>query len=50
MKEDKDLLLYCDFHGHSRKKNIFMCKIKYYILYINKKCKFNNKILYKDGC
>lgn len=24
MKEDKDLLLYCDIHGHSRKKNIFM--------------------------
>ena len=24
MKEERDLLLYCDFHGHSRKKNIFI--------------------------
>lgn len=24
MKEERDLLLYCDFHGHSRKKNCFM--------------------------
>jgi len=26
MKEERDLVLYCDIHGHSRKKNIFMCK------------------------
>lgn len=25
MKEEKDVILYCDFHGHSRKKNSFMC-------------------------
>ena len=24
MKEERDLVLYCDFHGHSRKKNCFM--------------------------
>ena len=24
-KEERDLVLYCDIHGHSRKKNIFMC-------------------------
>jgi hypothetical protein len=24
MKEERDLILYCDFHGHSRKKNCFM--------------------------
>lgn len=24
MKEQRDLVLYCDFHGHSRKKNCFM--------------------------
>lgn len=24
MKEERDLLVYCDFHGHSRKKNCFM--------------------------
>jgi len=24
LKEEKEVLLYCDFHGHSRKKNIFM--------------------------
>lgn len=24
MKEERDLMLYCDFHGHSRKKNCFM--------------------------
>mmetsp|Transcript_13479 Transcript_13479/g.11544 ORF Transcript_13479/g.11544 Transcript_13479/m.11544 type:complete len:495 (+) Transcript_13479:437-1921(+) len=24
MKEERDLILYCDIHGHSRKKNIFM--------------------------
>ncbi len=28
MKEEKELLLYCDFHGHSRKKNIFMCNFQ----------------------
>ena len=22
--EDRDVILYCDLHGHSRKKNIFM--------------------------
>lgn len=26
MKEEKEVILYCDFHGHSRKKNSFMCK------------------------
>jgi len=26
MKEEKNLVLFCDFHGHSRKKNAFMCK------------------------
>lgn len=25
-KEERDILLYCDIHGHSRKKNIFVCK------------------------
>jgi murein tripeptide amidase MpaA len=25
MKEERDLVLFCDIHGHSRKKNIFMC-------------------------
>ena len=25
-KEERDLVLFCDIHGHSRKKNIFMCK------------------------
>jgi cytosolic carboxypeptidase protein 2/3 len=24
MKEEKEVILYCDFHGHSRKKNSFM--------------------------
>ena len=24
MKEERDVLLFCDFHGHSRKKNIFI--------------------------
>lgn len=24
MKEERELLVYCDFHGHSRKKNCFM--------------------------
>jgi murein tripeptide amidase MpaA len=24
MKEERDLMLYCDFHGHSRKKNAFI--------------------------
>lgn len=24
MKEERELVLYCDFHGHSRKKNCFM--------------------------
>ncbi|KAL4508114.1 hypothetical protein ABPG72_021487 [Tetrahymena utriculariae] len=24
LKDEKEILLYCDFHGHSRKKNIFM--------------------------
>lgn len=24
MKEERELLIYCDFHGHSRKKNCFM--------------------------
>ena len=24
MKEEKNLVFFCDFHGHSRKKNIFM--------------------------
>ena len=24
MKEERDLVLYCDFHGHTRKKNCFM--------------------------
>jgi hypothetical protein len=24
MKEERDFVLYCDFHGHSRKKNCFM--------------------------
>lgn len=24
MKEERDLVLFCDIHGHSRKKNIFM--------------------------
>ena len=24
MKEERDFLLYCDFHGHSRRKNAFM--------------------------
>lgn len=24
MKEERDFLLYCDFHGHSRKKNAFI--------------------------
>lgn len=33
MKEERDLVLYCDIHGHSRKKNIFMCKLN--LLYIN---------------
>jgi hypothetical protein len=28
MKEEKEVILYCDFHGHSRKKNSFMCKTK----------------------
>ncbi len=23
-QEDRDIFLYCDFHGHSRKKNVFM--------------------------
>ena len=23
-QEERDVLLFCDFHGHSRKKNIFM--------------------------
>jgi cytosolic carboxypeptidase protein 2/3 len=23
-QESRDIELYCDFHGHSRKKNIFM--------------------------
>ena len=23
-QEDRDVFLYCDFHGHSRKKNVFM--------------------------
>lgn len=26
MKDEREILLYCDIHGHSRKKNIFMCK------------------------
>jgi len=24
--EEKTVTFFCDFHGHSRKKNIFMCK------------------------
>lgn len=24
-QQDRDIFLYCDLHGHSRKKNIFMC-------------------------
>ena len=24
MKEEREVLLFCDFHGHSRKKNIFI--------------------------
>ena len=27
IKEERDLVLFCDIHGHSRKKNIFLCKI-----------------------
>jgi hypothetical protein len=23
-KEERELLIYCDFHGHSRKKNVFI--------------------------
>ena len=25
-EEDRDIYLYCDFHAHSRKKNVFVCK------------------------
>ncbi len=25
LKSERELLLFCDIHGHSRKKNIFMC-------------------------
>jgi len=32
LKEEKNLAFYCDLHGHSRKKNIFMCKNKIYNL------------------
>lgn len=28
MKEERELVLFCDIHGHSRKKNIFMCNIQ----------------------
>ena len=24
LTEDRELVMFCDFHGHSRKKNIFM--------------------------
>lgn len=24
MQQERELLLYCDLHGHSRKKNMFM--------------------------
>ena len=32
MKEEKDVILYCDFHGHSRKKNSFMCNYSYFLI------------------
>lgn len=46
-KEDKVLTFFCDFHGHSRKKNIFMCKFK-----LTKKTYFLkfNKNFILDGC
>ena len=31
MKEERDLVLFCDIHGHSRKKNIFMCNVIFII-------------------
>lgn len=24
VQEERDIVIFCDFHGHSRKKNIFM--------------------------
>lgn len=24
LQEERDVVLYCDFHGHSRKKNVFI--------------------------
>ena len=32
MKEERDLVLFCDIHGHSRKKNIFMCIYNFLII------------------
>jgi hypothetical protein len=29
VKDDRSLVFFCDMHGHSRKKNIFMCIIFY---------------------
>ena len=27
LKDEKNLAFFCDMHGHSRKKNVFMCNI-----------------------
>lgn len=27
VNEERDLFLYCDLHGHNRKKNIFICRL-----------------------
>jgi hypothetical protein len=32
--DEKNLVLYVDFHGHSRKKNIFMCKCLSLYIYV----------------
>ncbi len=29
MKDEREIVLYCDIHGHSRKKNIFICIFSY---------------------